>query len=41
MPLGGMLFLVFVISVINPDWIDFSWSKKVIKPAVEAVVAPT
>jgi hypothetical protein len=33
--------LVFIICLFNPDWIDFSWSKKVIEPAVEAVVAPT
>jgi hypothetical protein len=33
--------MVFIISLFSPDWIDFSWSKKVIKPAVEAVVAPT
>jgi hypothetical protein len=32
---------VFIICLFNPDWIDFSWSKKVIEPAVEAVVAPT
>jgi hypothetical protein len=33
--------LVFIICLFNPDWIDFSWSKKVIEPAVEAVVGPT
>jgi hypothetical protein len=29
--------MVFIISLFSPDWIDFSWSKKVIEPAVEAV----
>ena len=46
-PIGLLIFvigvasfqasMVFIISLFNPDWIDFSWSKKVIEPAVEAV----
>ena len=48
-PLGLLVFVVgvasfqasavFIISLINPDWIDFSWSKKVIEPAVEATTS--